>query len=61
MDVCMKKGFQFSRFTGFLLPAGNELHYIGGAEVLPAPLSPEEEALRSRGSRTRRIRKPGPP
>ena len=44
MDVCMKKGFQFSRFTGFLLPAGNELHYIGGAEVLPAPLSPEEES-----------------
>lgn len=43
MDVCMKKGFQFSKFTGILLPAGNELHYIGGAEVLPAPLSPEEE------------------
>ena len=42
MDVCMKKGFQFSKFTGILLPAGNELHYIGGAEVLPAPLSPEE-------------------
>ena len=40
----MKKGFQFSRFTGFLLPTGNELHYIGGAEVLPAPLSPEEES-----------------
>ena len=44
MDVFMKKGFQFSRFTGFLLPTGNELHYIGGAEVLPAPLSPEEES-----------------
>ena len=44
MDVLMKKGFQFSRFTGFLLPTGNELHYIGGAEVLPAPLSPEEES-----------------
>ena len=44
MDVCMKKGFQFSRFTGFLLATGNELHYIGGAEVLPAPLSPEEES-----------------
>ena len=43
MDVCMKKGFQFSKFTGILLPAGNDLHYIGGAEVLPAPLSPEEE------------------
>ena len=45
MDVCMKKGFQFSRFTGMLLPAGNEMHYIGGAEVLPAPLSPEEEKV----------------
>ena len=44
MDVFMKKGFQFSRFTGFLLPTGNELHYIGGTEVLPAPLSPEEES-----------------
>ena len=46
MDVCMKRGFQFSGFTGILLPQGNELHYIGGAEVLPAPLSPQEEALR---------------
>ena len=45
MDVCMKKGFQFSRFTGILLPAGNEMHYIGGAEVLPATLSPEEEKV----------------
>ena len=45
MDVCMKKGFQFSRFTGILLPAGNEMHYIAGAEVLPAPLSPEEEKV----------------
>ena len=44
MDVCMKKGFQFSRFTGFLLPAGTERPSIGGAEVLPAPLSPEEES-----------------
>ena len=38
MDVCMKRGFQFSGFTGILLPQGNELHYIGGAEVLPAIL-----------------------
>lgn len=44
MDVCVKKESQFSRFTGFLLPRGNEIHYIGGAEVLPAPLSQEEEA-----------------
>ena len=44
MDVCVKKELQFSRFTGILLPRGNEIHYIGGAEVLPAPLSQEEEA-----------------
>ncbi len=43
MDVCVKKESQFSRFTGILLPRGNEIHYIGGAEVLPAPLSQEEE------------------
>lgn len=44
MDVYVKKESQFSRFTGILLPRGNEIHYIGGAEVLPAPLSQEEEA-----------------
>ena len=44
MDVCVKKESQFSRFTGILPPRGNEIHYIGGAEVLPAPLSQEEEA-----------------
>ena len=44
MDVCVKKESQFSRFTGILLPRGNEIHYIVGAEVLPAPLSQEEEA-----------------
>lgn len=44
MDVCVKKESQFSRFAGILLPRGNEIHYIGGAEVLPAPLSQEEEA-----------------
>lgn len=44
MDVCAKKESQFSGFTGILLPRGNEIHYIGGAEVLPAPLSQEEEA-----------------
>ncbi len=44
MDICAKKESQFSGFTGILLPRGNEIHYIGGAEVLPAPLSQEEEA-----------------
>ena len=32
MDVCAKKESQFSGFTGILLPRGNEIHYIGGAE-----------------------------
>lgn len=54
MDVCVKKESQFSRFTGILLPRGNEIHYIGGAEVLPAPLSQEEEAEKLPGAdRTR--------
>ena len=44
MDICAKKEPQFSGFTGILLPRGNEIHYIGGTEVLPAPLSQEEEA-----------------
>lgn len=45
MDVCAKRGFSFTGFTGILLPRGNEIHYIGGAEVLPAPLPAEEEAV----------------
>ena len=44
MDMCVKRDFPFSGFTGILFPRGNELHYIGGAEVLPAPLTPQEES-----------------
>lgn len=29
--------------TGFLFPNKREVHYIGGTDVLPAPLKPEEE------------------
>ncbi len=29
--------------TGFLFPNKKEVHYIGGTDVLPAPLKPEEE------------------
>lgn len=29
--------------TGLLFPNKREIHYIGGADVLPAPLEPEEE------------------
>jgi len=35
MDVCAKRGVSFTGFAGILLPRGNEIHYIGGAEVLP--------------------------
>lgn len=34
----------FSRIKTFLFPENQELYYIGGAEVLPAPLSQDEEA-----------------
>lgn len=44
MDICMRRESHFSGFTGILLPKGNEIHYIGGTEVLPAPLTAEEEA-----------------
>ncbi len=27
----------------FLFPDHREIHYIGGSEILPAPLSPEKE------------------
>lgn len=48
MDICMRRELHFSGFTGFLLPKGNEIHYIGGTEVLPAPLTSEEEAEKLR-------------
>ena len=44
MDICVRKESHFSGFTGILLPKGNEIHYIGGTEVLPPPLTAEEEA-----------------
>lgn len=46
MDICVETGGMLNGFTGFLLPRGNEIHYIQGAEVLPAPLEPEEEAVK---------------
>ncbi|MEE1191345.1 MAG: RNA polymerase sporulation sigma factor SigE [Blautia sp.] len=44
----MRRESHFSGFTGILLPKGNEIHYIGGTEVLPAPLTAEEEAEKLR-------------
>ena len=43
MDICVGGNVKFSGFKGVFLPKKNELHYIGGAEVLPAPLTAQEE------------------
>ncbi len=43
MDICVGGNVKFSGFKGFFLPNRNELHYIGGAEILPAPLTAKEE------------------
>lgn len=37
--------FNIKSFANYLIFPKNEIHYIGGAEILPAPLSSEEEAL----------------
>ncbi|MBQ9200187.1 MAG: RNA polymerase sporulation sigma factor SigE [Lachnospiraceae bacterium] len=39
-----KFSFNIKSFANLLLFPKNEVHYIGGAEILPPPLSPEEEA-----------------
>ena len=47
LKVMMPNYFQFKMVSGiknFFMDRGNEVHYIGGADVLPAPLEPEEEA-----------------
>ena len=51
MDVCAKRGFSFTGFAGILLPRGNEIHYIGGAEVLPAPLPAELQGEKSEAAK----------
>ena len=40
-----KLSFNIKSVSNFLMFPKNEIHYIGGAEILPAPLSNEEEAL----------------
>lgn len=37
--------FNIKSIANYLLFSKNEVHYIGGAEILPAPLSSEEETL----------------
>ncbi len=39
-----KFSFNIKSFANFILFPKNEVHYIGGAEILPPPLSPEEES-----------------
>lgn len=46
LKVSMQHKFQFRMLPDFrnvLFPQRGDLHYIGGAEVLPSPLEPEEE------------------
>ena len=47
IKVAMPHRFQFrmvSTWPNLLFQRPNDVHYIGGSEVLPAPLEPEEEA-----------------
>lgn len=39
-----KVRFNIKSISNFLLFPKNEVHYIGGSEILPAPLAQEEEA-----------------
>ena len=47
VKVSIPNRFQFRmmpEIRGFIFPKrGGEIHYIGGAEILPAPLTIEEE------------------
>ena len=47
MKAVMPKKFQLnviSDFRTFLFPDGGEIHYIGGSDILPAPLEADDEA-----------------
>ena len=47
MKAVMPKKFQLNvipDFRTFLFPDGGEIHYIGGSDILPAPLEGEREA-----------------
>lgn len=46
LKISIPNKFQFRvipDFRNVIFPQRGDIHYIGGAEVLPAPLSPEEE------------------
>ena len=47
LKVAMPGKIQFKiirRDPGFLLPGQGDIHYIGGAEVLPPPLEADKES-----------------
>lgn len=47
INAAMSNQFKLKFIPGirtFLFPEGRQIHYIGGSEVLPAPLAVEEEA-----------------
>lgn len=47
MKAVMPKKFQLNvipDFRTFLFPDGGEIHYIGGSDILPAPLEADDEA-----------------
>ena len=47
INTVMSHQFKFKFIPGFrtfLFPEKKDIHYIGGSEVLPAPLAVEEEA-----------------
>ena len=45
-------------FRTLFFPDKKDIHYIGGSEILPAPLDTEEEAGRSQDLGARRRRRP---
>ena len=47
LRISMPGKFQFrmiSDWKNVIFHPGSDIHYIGGAEILPAPLEPGEEA-----------------
>ena len=46
MDTAVQKQVRFPMlgFSNIIFSRGKEIHYIGGAEVLPAPLDAQSEA-----------------
>ena len=56
LKISMPGQFQFRMIQDWksvFFHRGGDIHYIGGAEILPPPLEPGEEALRNWGeSRT---------